>query len=470
MRISVITPAYNSGPELTEALESVWDQREFRTGQIDLELIVVDDGSDAIHQSLLDKLEDQFFGSLKIIRLPKNQGPAAARNAGIRLATGDWLGFVDSDDLWPKNKIASLRRLLDSEKWDIVSGKIRYISKNKAPLPDLPYEDDSNRLHHVHLGALLAKKSVFDQGILFDETLRFGEDTDWWIRAREQKFSIRLIEEETLLYQIHSQNMTVKNLDQGREMLHLIHLSLKRRRQNPEKTHAIEQLKTFKEPQIEVIVPVYNGARFIEQAINSILNQKYPVKKIWIINDGSTDATAEILDQLDQKHEKIQVLTQTNQGVSVALNYALMLIKEEWVAFLDADDLWKPDRILSQVNALEASPDCEVFFGQILEFEDFPKGESQQFAARPQIMDGFLRSTLLCKRHLFEEFGRFDETLSVGEFIDWFQKVRNAGKAYQVLPQVVAKRRIHGENMTAKIDRNEFLHLIRKQLAQKRRG
>ena len=85
-------------------------------------------------------------------------------------------------------------------------------------------------------------------------------------------------------------------------------------------------------------------------------------------------------------------------------------------------------------------------------------------------MEGIHRSTLLCKLVLFKEFGGFDPSLKVGEFIDWFQNVRGAGKKFHVIPKVLAKRRIHGENMTAKVDRNEFLQLIRRQLAQKRNG
>ncbi len=470
MKISVITPTFNNGHELLEALSSVANQPEIKSGQVKLELIVVDDGSDLIHQEKLDQLKFDFSGILRLIRLPKNLGPSAARNVGIKAASGDWVGFVDSDDIWPEFKIAAFWSYLQSGEFEILSGKIRYFSRNGSSLPDLAYEDEANRIHHVHLGALLAQRQVFEQGLYFNESLRFGEDTDWWIRVRESKKRIRLIEEETLCYHIHHESMTAKNQDNGREMLKLLHLSLKRRREKGATVEEIPSLKSFALPQIEVIIPVFNGEKFISQAIDSVLNQTFAIKKIWVVNDGSNDRTADILDQLKLSNPKLEVLHQPNKGVSAALNSVFPHLKEEWVAFLDADDIWMEDRIQVQVESLQLNPKLELIFGQIEEFEDFPEEYNGKFRAREGVMEGVSRLTLLCKRKLFEEFGGFDPSLKVGEFIAWFQRVREAGIPYQVIPKVLARRRIHGENMTAKVDRNEFLQLIRRQLAKKRNG
>lgn len=471
MKISVITPTFNDGDELIEALRSVANQPEFLIGKAELEMVLVDDGSATAYREKLQELELLFPKTLRMIRFSENHGPAAARNAGIRASTGDWIAFVDSDDRWPESKIASLWSHLASGEFEIISGKIRYFSKNSSPLPDLPYEDDAHRIHHVHLGALIAKKEVFDGGLFFNESLRFGEDTDWWIRVRECKKKIRLIEEETLCYQIHGENMTSKSPSHGREMLKLIHDSLQRRRQNSQNIESLPSLKSFAQPQVEVILPVYNGEKFIRQAILSILNQSTPVKKIWVINDGSTDETGTILEQLQKESTLIQVLSQENQGVGAALNFGLSHLKADWIAFLDADDLWLSDRIESQLGFLRENPDFPMIFGQIEEFEDFPDQElPQRYKAREGVMDGLFRSTLLCRRSLFEEFGYFDQTLKVGEFIAWFQHIRDSGVTYHVVPKVLARRRVHGENMTAKVGRNEFLQLIRRQLIQKRNG
>jgi glycosyltransferase involved in cell wall biosynthesis len=466
MKISVIIPTFNSGDELEKALKSVIEQAEFRDGR--LELIVVDDGSDSEHQDKLTALAEVFPKELRLLRLSENRGPAAARNEGLKHATGEWIGFIDADDIWSERRISAFWPWMESGEFEIISGKIRYFSRNGSALPILPYEDDAHRLHHVHLGALLAKKQVFSQGLYFNESLRLGEDTDWWIRVREEKKKICLIQEETLLYHIHGKNMTKGT--QGTEMLHLLHLSLKRRRQQAGVVEAIPSLKSFAVPGIEVVIPVYNGEKFIKQAIESVLTQTHPVKKIWVVNDGSTDGTGPILDKLQFDNPIIQVLHSQNQGVSAAINSVLPMIGVEWISFLDADDLWMPDRIQTQVEYLQNNPDISCIFGQIEEFEDLSDDFRGRFKAREGAMEGIHRSTLLCKLVLFKEFGGFDPSLKVGEFIDWFQNVRGAGKKFHVIPKVLAKRRIHGENMTAKVDRNEFLQLIRRQLAQKRNG
>ena len=158
-----------------------------------------------------------------------------------------------------------------------------------------------------------------------------------------------------------------------------------------------------------------------------------------------------------------------NSGVSNARNYGIKNAKYNWIALLDADDLWEPDRLAAQIQAMKSKPEVELFFTQMQEFEDFEDGTKVQFKAREEVIDGFSKCTLLCRKALFDEFGGFDESLRVGEFIAWFQKVREAKRPNFLVPEVLVRRRIHGANTTAKVDRNEFLQLLRKQLAQKRK-
>jgi glycosyltransferase involved in cell wall biosynthesis len=219
----------------------------------------------------------------------------------------------------------------------------------------------------------------------------------------------------------------------------------------------------------DVIIPVFNGARFISEAMESVLVQGDAVNLIWLINDGSTDSTTEILNESREKYPKVQVIHQTNQGVCKALNLGISKAKTEWIAFLDADDVWESDKIDAQLAAMESNPKAELVFGQMEEFEDFPEGHIAGFEARIDAYAGFSRSTMLCKRSLFDDFGGFDETLKVGEFIDWFQKVRESGKESHLIQKVLAKRRIHGENMTAKVNRQDYLTLIRRQLMKNRK-
>ena len=226
----------------------------------------------------------------------------------------------------------------------------------------------------------------------------------------------------------------------------------------------------MKKYKIEVVIPVYNAGRFIREGVDSVLNQSGDhLEKIWLINDGSQDNTGEILDQLQQSHPFVKALHQENKGVSAALNLGISKVNTEWVAFLDADDLWLPGRLSAQIELLEKQPELQAVSGFIEEFEDFPPGEKYPYKARESVGEWLSRSTFLCEKSLFDRFGYFDEQLKVGEFIDWFQKVRKSEIGYQMIPQVLAKRRIHGANLTIMADKQDYLRLIRKQIDTRRK-
>jgi hypothetical protein len=247
MKLSVIVPSYNNGPELREAIQSVIDQEEIKSGSIDCEIIVVDDGSFPEFNTNLEGLAAEFGSLLTLIRMEKNSGPAAARNRGIKVSTGNWVGFVDADDRWTSSKLEKLLPLTIEKKYEVIGGKVQYFSRNGAELPDIPFDDSENCVYHVHLGAILVRKEVFGKELFFNETLRFGEDTDWWIRIRENQLSIRLIEDVVLEYHLHGNNMTAEKKRESRDMLKLIQLSLQRRRAGGQQVRTIPPLKEFSE-------------------------------------------------------------------------------------------------------------------------------------------------------------------------------------------------------------------------------
>jgi|GEM_PF-2557388 glycosyltransferase involved in cell wall biosynthesis len=265
MRLSVITPTFNNGPELRRALTSVFLQPEIKNGKISLELILVNDASAPKYVQKLEAIKIEFGELVKLIHLPENTGPAAARNEGIKKATGDWIGFVDADDQWPNNKLNLLGVFLESKEFSVVGGKVKYFSENNQTIPALPFDDDQNRVHHVHLGALLVRRAIFEEGLLwFNEKLRIGEDTDWWIRIRENKIPICLVEEETLHYFVHEKSITATEGNQNREMLNLIFTSLQRRRNTTKTVQPIPALKSFSADQSGLRMVVFFWRSLLE--------------------------------------------------------------------------------------------------------------------------------------------------------------------------------------------------------------
>lgn len=107
---------------------------------------------------------------------------------------------------------------------------------------------------------------------------------------------------------------------------------------------------------VTVVIPVYNGEKFIRRAVDSILTQTYPVTQIIIVDDGSKDATCRIVES--EYGDRVTLLPQQNGGPAKARNAGLRIATGEFVAFLDADDWWEPEKIAKQVKVLQGHPDA----------------------------------------------------------------------------------------------------------------
>jgi glycosyltransferase involved in cell wall biosynthesis len=107
---------------------------------------------------------------------------------------------------------------------------------------------------------------------------------------------------------------------------------------------------------VTVVIPVYNGERFIRRAVDSILNQTYPVSQIIIVDDGSKDRTREIVE--NEYGEQVTLLCQKNGGPAKARNAGLRVATGEFIAFLDADDWWEPEKLTTQIRVLQQHPEA----------------------------------------------------------------------------------------------------------------
>jgi GT2 family glycosyltransferase len=113
-------------------------------------------------------------------------------------------------------------------------------------------------------------------------------------------------------------------------------------------------------PRFSVVIPVFNGADFIARAIDSVLAQTYPAEEIVIVDDGSTDATPQVVARYGSK---VQYLRQSNKGVSAARNAGAQGAHGDWLAFLDADDWYFPDRLRLHAAMLSVSDDLDFLTG-----------------------------------------------------------------------------------------------------------
>ena len=464
--ISVIIPTHNNGEELRRAIDSILAQDILSWNDCILEIIVINDASDPEYQLQLDQLELDFPKCI-VLHMEKQSGPAAARNKGIRAAKGNLIGFLDADDEWPKNKLSILIPYFLSPKIDLAGGKIKYIIKDGLPAINMNFEDEENRITHVHLGALLVKRSVFEKGLYFDETLTYSEDVDWWYRIREQYIGIVILEETTLCYHVHGDNMSVnKNLEEL-QLLKILHKSIKRRK-DTQLNQNIPQLKDFRidqeDPLISIVIPLYNGKELIKKTVESVINQTYTNWELIIIDDGSVDGGAEYLATL---YPKARIISQKNAGVAAARNTGIKHALGEIIAFLDQDDEWMPSKLRDQWDVLKANPYCAfVTCNQLLICEEgviLPANFSEKLLEEHR---AFVPSALLIRKNAIRSVNGFDKSLEVSSDFDLIRKLRQANCREDNVDKLLLKRWFHGNNasLNKPLLRNEILSLLHKQI------
>lgn len=218
-------------------------------------------------------------------------------------------------------------------------------------------------------------------------------------------------------------------------------------------------------PRISVIVPVYNGERFLAEAIESILAQTYKNYEIIVVDDGSTDRTREIASAYPQ----VIYLHQVNSGTAAARNRGILSARGELLAFLDADDVWVPGKLEWQMAAFEADPCVEIVSGHVEQFTS--PGLEQKYHVPTSPMPGYSANAILIKRSVIEEIGLFHEDAETAETISWFAGVIDQGRRIMILQQVVARRRIHGQNASivkSKETNRAMLGILKKSIDRKR--
>lgn len=221
------------------------------------------------------------------------------------------------------------------------------------------------------------------------------------------------------------------------------------------------------QPTIDVIIAVYNGEKFIQEAINTVREQTWSSLNIIVADDGSDDQTVSILERMAQQDHRITLIKRPHAGVSATLNAAIKQSTADYVAFLDADDLWHHQKLEKQMHCLINS-DYDLCFSMMQEFESFDKGVETRQKARNGPLKGYSKSAFLGRRSLFEQFGHFNEDVAIGDFVEWFSRVIRDGAGSSMLDEILTYRRIHHHNTTRSVQKNAFLSLLKKHLEEKR--
>ena len=199
---------------------------------------------------------------------------------------------------------------------------------------------------------------------------------------------------------------------------------------------------------VSCIIPACNAIRFIDETIESVLSQTVGVAEIIVVDDGSTDGTPQSLGKYG---DKVRLVRQQNAGPAAARNHGVRQSHGEFVAFLDADDLWTPNKVELQLARFAAKPALQICFADLFNFrtntENAPFRDGYtEVTDWPRVH--FSPCTLLARRTAFDTIGNFDEGLRRGEDTEWFVRMMMRKMPYDVLTDVLLWRRVHDSNLT----------------------
>ncbi len=217
------------------------------------------------------------------------------------------------------------------------------------------------------------------------------------------------------------------------------------------------------QPKVSVIIPAFNSAPFIAETIQSVLAQTYNNLEIIVVDDGSTDTT---LDMLNEFGDQITVLTKANGGPASARNLAIRHASGKYIAFLDADDLWTPEKLAEQVVFLEAHPEVGMTYSEALMFVEPFEGASGEKQIRGKIGftgetsfchlllgDHIPNSTVLMRRNCVETVGWLNESralVAVEDYEYWLRLAR--AFTIRAIAKPMAYYRVHAHNLMGEGD------------------
>ena len=218
-------------------------------------------------------------------------------------------------------------------------------------------------------------------------------------------------------------------------------------------------------PKVTVVMPVYNGERFLRGSLDSVFAQTFQDFEILCVDDGSTDRSAAVFEQYGQR---IRVLRQSNAGQSAARNAGVTLANGQYVAFLDQDDLWYPTKLMNQVAALDADSDVVLAHCDFDRIDDGGRmmqegvGMSERAGALASPMGQLIGealifpSAMMIRKTAYERIGGFHHELQGFEDFDLIARLKQQGR-FVMLEETGMAYRVHGHGFT----RAGGLHIIR---------
>lgn len=454
--VTIVIPVYNGSNYIKEAIDSALNQT-----YKNIEIIVVNDGStdntDKIARSYGDKI--RYFKK-------ENGGVATALNLAIKEAKGDYISWLSHDDVYYKNKIEAQIEVLNKleDKNTILYSDYTFINK-KSRTKSYFCIESFNPLHKlklplypilnglIHGCTLLIPKKCFFEVDFFDEKLKTTQDYDLWFKMFP-KYKIHYVQEFLVKSRTHN-NQGSKIISSAKseadelwinmisqitkhdilelegseyafyQKVHNLMQGAKYEKAAQWVKNKLDNIKNNlvykKDVKVSIIIPFYNRIELLKQAIKSVLNQTHSNFELLLINDFSNSDIREIKEIIKQDSRIYLYDNKFKKGASGARNTGISLAKGDYIAFLDSDDCFAPEKIEKQLNFMITN-DYMVSntYYQLNKSGKFiiPKYIKVNEIAYPKIISGcsIATPTVMINSVVFKEFGyKFNENYSYGE-------------------------------------------------------
>ena len=224
-------------------------------------------------------------------------------------------------------------------------------------------------------------------------------------------------------------------------------------------------------PLVSCIVPVFNGERYLAEALDSVLAQTYRGTEVIVADDGSADGTRGVAERYGPA---VRFVTEPTAGPAATRNLGVRAASGQFLAFLDADDLWHEEKLERQMARFREKPDLEACVTHVRMFwAPQLKDEENQYAANPRSgpVPGYATTTLLARREVFDKIGLFRTDLWFSDATERFMRAREQGVVLELLPDVLTFHRMHEANLTRRrldASKAEFARIVKERLDRRR--
>jgi glycosyltransferase involved in cell wall biosynthesis len=454
--VSTVVSTYNSEHFIRGCLEDLENQ----TIADKLEIIVVDSGSQQNEGRIVEEFQKKY-GNIKYIKTEHREGVYAAWNRAVKVAQGRFITNANTDDRHRGDalQIMANELLANPDIALVYADQIRTDTPNDTFAGhhgvEMLQRPDYNR-QRLLFGCCVGsqpmwRKSLHGEFGYFDETLTCAGDWDFWLRI-SQRYSFKHIPEFLGLYYYNPDG-----IEHGKKIHSLYERYAVGKRYGTPYMSGIPLYEARGNPLVSVWMAAYNAADYIARAIESVLVQNYRNFELIIVDDGSTDRTADIVRSF--KDEPIKYFFKEHGGAASARNLGLRKSGGSFIVILDSDDMMMPDFIARHLQIFEQHPEVDMVYCDdcCIDEEDRPisKMNKPEYSDQNALISDLFRwgwaivpFRTCIRKSVFDKIGLYDERLIVSEDYDMVRRFINHGLRMRHLPAALYLRRLRANSLS----------------------